>query len=158
MVVMLVSKLCCLLLAGCVGVAHSATYIDAVDYPDHEQGWDRFYDLEHRLVRDFDDVCGDTFCEGDYSNIQSLRYRCSVAKETGIMGECVWVFAASEQAIDPSSGQVVADAPVWRCRTPLADGTRIEDFYLALKAGRGAIHARLPMTDRSIYDGLADCL
>lgn len=155
---MRVSRRCGFLLAGFVGVAHSATYIDAVDYPDHEQGWERFYDLERRLVSDFEDVCGDTFCEGEYSRIQALRYRCSVEKDTGIMGACVWVFAASEQAIDLSTGEVIVRAPVWRCRTPLVGGTRIEDFYLALKAGRGAIHARLPMTDETLYDGLVDCL
>ncbi len=149
---------CCFLFAAFAGVAQAASYVDAVDYPDHEQGWHRFHDLERRMVRDFDDVCGDTFCEGDYSHIQPLRYRCSVERETGIMGECVWVFEASEQTIDPPSGDIAVDAPVWRCRTPLASGTHVEDFYLALKAGRGAIHARLPMNGRSIYDGLVDCL
>jgi hypothetical protein len=132
-------------------------YVDAVDYSGHEQGWDTFYDLEARLFRGFDDVCGDTFCEGEYSNIQPLRYRCSVERATGIMGECAWAFAASNQAIEPSNGRIAVEVPVWHCRTPLAPGTRIEDFYRALDV-RNAIHARLPGSRQSIYEGLTDCL
>ena len=131
-------------------------YVDAINYPDNEGGWDAFYDLERRLARGFDDVCGDTFCEGEYSNIQHLRYRCSVRAADGAMGECLWTFAGSNQEVDPTSGKVVVDARIWQCRSPIMPGTTIGEFYRAL-AGRDAIHARLPRGGGSIYDGLADC-
>jgi hypothetical protein len=133
-------------------------YVDAIDYPVGEGNWDRFYDLERRLFRDFDDVCGDTFCEGEYSNIQALRYRCSIERDTGLMGECIWVLAGSSQTIDPVTGRVIVDAPVWRCRTPLAPGTRADDFFRVLTASRRPIDEPLPGTQTSIYGGLSDCL
>ena len=148
----------CLLLAGFAGAVQSATYIDAVDFPTHAHAWNRFLELEERLVADFGNLCLDEFCKAGYGRIHPLRYRCSVDSETGVMGECVWVLVGSGQAIDPSSGAVALKAPVWHCRTPLAEGTRIEDFYQALYAWGGAIYARLPGTDRSIYKGLRDCL
>jgi hypothetical protein len=147
-----------LLLAAAIGAAPSANYVDAVDYPARAQGQHRFRDLEERLIGDFGTLCPGRFCNGRYGRIQPLRYRCSVDSETGILGECVWVLAASEQTVDPSSGELAVNAPVWLCRTPLADGTRIEDFYRALKPCGGAIHIKLPKTDRGIYDGLVDCV
>lgn len=134
----------------------SPVYVDAIDYPANEGGWDAFYDLERRLARDFDDVCGDTFCEGEYSNIQHLRYRCSVRAADGVMGECIWTFAGSNQEVDEASGKVVVDGRIWECRSPIVAGTTISEFYRAL-AGREAIHSRLPHGGRSIYDGLIDC-
>jgi hypothetical protein len=35
-------------------------------------------EAQHKLAKGFDDVCGDTFCEGDYSDITPLRLACSV--------------------------------------------------------------------------------
>ena len=123
----------CLLLAGVAGIAQSASYIDAVDYPTHAHAWSRFLDLESRLVTDFGYLCPE-FCKGPYGRIRPLRYRCSVDGETGIMGECERVLVGSEQAIDASSGAVTLKAPVCYCRTPLAEGTRIEAFYKASSA------------------------
>jgi hypothetical protein len=109
------------------------------------------------LKRDFDQICGDTFCEGEYSNIESLRYRCSVRQASGRIGQCVWLFAASNEEIDPETGEVVAAPNFWRCPTPLAPNTTIEEL-LAAVAGQSPLRAPLPRTDRSIYDGLVDCL
>jgi hypothetical protein len=142
--------------ARTVPMQAAPAYVDAVNYPDSESGWDAFYDLERRLARGFDDVCGDTFCEGEYSNIQHLRYRCSVRAVDGVMGECIWTFAGSNQEVDAASGKVVVDARLWHCKSPIVPGTTITEFYEAL-AGRRAIDASLPRGGRSIYDGLTDC-
>lgn len=139
--------------------ADEEKYVDAVHYPDNEESWDRFYDLAWRLNRDFDAICGDTFCEGDYSNIQSLGLRCSVERATGVMGECIWTFAGSYEDVDPDSGRVQVDARTWQCKAPLLPGTSIESFYAALENRPfDAIDAPLPGTRRSLYDGLTDCL
>lgn len=141
-------------------LANDERYVDAIHYPDNEQSWDRFYDLAGRLARDFDYICGDTFCEGDYSNIQSLGFRCSVERATGMMGECIWTFAGSYEDVDPDSGRVQVDARIWQCKAPLLPGTSVENFYAALEGSRpfDTIDAPLPGTERSIYDGLTDCL
>lgn len=142
-------------------VASTATqaapaYVDAINYPGDEGGWNAFYDLERRLARGFDDVCGDTFCEGEYSNIQHLRYRCSVRLADAVMGQCIWTFAGSNQEVDQASGKVVVDARIWQCKSPIVPGTTLGEFYRAL-AGRDAIDAPLPHSRTSLYDGLTDC-
>lgn len=140
-------------------LAQNDKYVDARHYPD-ESGWDRFNALARRLTGDFDYICGDTFCEGDYTNIQSLRFRCSVERATGMMGECIWTLAGSYEEVDPDSGRVQVDARTWQCKAPLLPGTPIENFYAALEGSRplDTIRAPLPGTEHSIYDGLADCL
>jgi hypothetical protein len=132
-------------------------YVDAVDYPGPEQGWDAFYGLEQRLVRDFDDICGDTYCEGEFSNLQALRYRCSVRQADSLIGECVWTFAGSNAEINAATGQVMIDARTWACRTPLAPQTPIATFYSALSVAR-PILATLPATTTNIHEGLSSCL
>lgn len=144
-----------LLLAGAVHA--QPRYVDARDYPSDEAGWDRFYDLENRLRQGFDAICGDTFCEGEYSNIQHLRFRCSVDGRAGTMGQCMWTLAGSWEEVDPVDGRIHVDGRLWNCAAPLAPGTTVDAFYNAL-SGRDAIDASLPGTRRSLYGSLADCL
>ncbi|HWW99773.1 hypothetical protein [Collimonas sp.] len=132
-------------------------YVDAVDYPANQQGWEAFRSLERRLVKDFDEICGDTYCEGEFSNLQALRYRCSVRQADSLIGECVWSFAGSNAAIDGATGKVVVDARTWACRTPLASQTPVATFYSALSVAR-PILATLPATATTIHEGLSNCL
>ncbi|HEX7813517.1 hypothetical protein [Dyella sp.] len=152
---------------SCLAMAHgqaragaTGNYVDAIDYPSPEGGWDRFFDLEASLAGGFDSVCGDTFCEGDYSNLRPLSYRCSVERTSGIIGECVWTFAGSYQDIDPDNGKVKVDARLWQCRTPINPGTHIEQLYSALEpiGPHDVLHKLLPGGNKSIYDGLTECL
>lgn len=145
-------------LSLCTVLATAAPeYVDAVNYPGNEQGWEAFYGLERRLVKDFDDICGDTYCEGEFSNLQALRYRCSVRQADSLIGECVWTFAGSNAAIDGATGKVMVDARTWACRTPLAPQTPIATFYSALSVARPML-ATLPATTTTIHEGLSNCL
>jgi hypothetical protein len=145
------------LLLPAASVSAQEVYVDAVDYPTPGAGWEVFRDLEHRLGEDFDQICGDTYCEGEYSDYQPLRYRCSVRQRDGVMGQCVWTFAASEASIDPASGKVQVDAQLWQCQSPIEKGTRLGAFYNALAVERPLL-APLPHSKASINDGLIDCL
>ncbi|WP_433933254.1 hypothetical protein AB3662_03320 [Sorangium cellulosum] len=145
--------------AAPVGSASARSFVDAGSYFTSPDAIDAWYGLLRALDDDFDAVCGDTFCEGDYSNYESLRFRCSVEEHTGTIGRCVWVFAASSEEILPSTGAVEVDARTFVCEMPIAPGTAVVDLVEALSAPADrAIDAALPGTDRSLYDGLVDCL
>jgi hypothetical protein len=135
----------------------TAEYVDIDSYLTSDADIDAWYAITSQLRKNFDDVCGDTFCEGDYSNIESLDYRCSVDKTTGVIGRCVWVFAASNEEVNPKTGNIMVDNQHWRCRSPLAPKTRVADLIAALNVGT-PIRAMLPGSSQSIYDGLVDCL
>ena len=132
-------------------------YIEAGSYLRSDAEFEAWYNLFHHLRRDFDDICGDTFCEGDYSNIQPLSFRCSVERSSGRIGQCLWLFAASNEEVDPATGRVNVQFQHWRCRAPLAPRTTMEALLGALAAD-SPMRARLPGTQRTLYDGLIDCL
>ncbi|MEP7044238.1 MAG: hypothetical protein ABI843_14330 [Dokdonella sp.] len=151
------------LLAGvpCLHVtAQSASpphFVEEYEYFTTDAQYEAWYTLTTQLVGNFDDICGDTFCEGDYSNIQSLRFRCSVEQSSGRIGQCVWIFAGSYEEIDPATGVVAVEARTWNCPTPLARRTTMTALLSAL-AGDDPLDTPLPGTQTTIYDGLADCL
>ena len=156
------SMLALLLSAALAPIAgHAAlrgpAFVDASGYLQADADIEAWFKLRQQLARNFDDICGDTFCEGEYTNIQALRYVCSVQRVTGRIGQCAWSFAASEESVEPLRGRITSDAPAWLCVSPLAPRTTIEDLLSALQ-GDEPLYAALPGTDGSLFDGLVDCL
>jgi hypothetical protein len=144
------------LLAGTAQAAPA--FVDARDYPDPATGRERFLAAERMLVRGFDDICGDTFCEGQYYNLWAMRLRCSVERATGVVASCVWTFAGSETWVQ-KDGRIDVDHGTYACTLPLAPATRLEELLQVWQAsGHEAIDAPLPGTTTSVYDGLTDCL
>ncbi|MCC4618156.1 hypothetical protein LL972_19545 [Xanthomonas campestris pv. asclepiadis] len=152
-----------LLLSGVSQFATAATpappptFVDAVDWPANGEGWEAFVDLEQRLEQDFDNICGDTFCGGEFSDYQPLRFRCSVHRVSGVVRSCIWTFGASEVSVDPQSGYLRSDSRVWRCAAPLKAGTRLDEMYRTL-AVNNPLFEPLPGGAPPIYDGLIGCL
>ena len=139
--------------------ASAPTYIDAQVYFQTSEEIDAWYAIVNALKSDFDEICGDTFCEGDFSNYESLRFRCSVEESTGTIGSCVWAFAASNEEIVPATGAIVVTGHIFRCAMPIETDTGILDFLQALAApGIQPLQAPLPGTDKTPYDGLLSCL
>jgi hypothetical protein len=135
------------------------SYVEAGSYFTEPADVDAWYTLTFALKSDFDDVCGDTFCEGDYSNYESLRFRCSVEQGSGVVGQCVWTFAASQDEIDPATGAVTVAGEIWTCPMPLEQDTSARAVVRALTSSdEPPLFARLPGSERSLYDGLVDCL
>ncbi len=136
-----------------------ASYIDAGSYFTEPADIDAWYSLTSTLKAEFDAVCGDTFCEGDYSNYESLGFRCSIEQRSGALGQCVWIFAASQDEIDPTTGEVTVAGELWSCAMPLEPFTAAHGFLHALSSSdEGPLYARLPGSERALYDGLIDCL
>lgn len=116
-----------------------------------------WYGITMQLRRQFDEVCGDTFCEGDYSNLQPLRFQCSVDARSRRIGACVWSFAGSQESIDPATGHVTVQPGFWQCDIALAPQTSLDRLLAALDDPQ-PLYARLPGTERTVLDGLIDCL
>lgn len=138
----------------------TAAYDDLSDFLSvhDEPAWERFRRVIQRLEDDFDDVCGDTFCEGDFSRIRSIDLRCSIELATRTIRRCAWVFGASNTSVDPSSGELHVESKTVPCG--FAVDTEVGAFLglLDRDAKQAAIDRPLPGTQRSIYDSLVDCL
>ncbi|RKH54866.1 hypothetical protein [Corallococcus aberystwythensis] len=145
-------------LSAPLGVAQTrSSHVDATTYLSSRPEYPAWLELRSNLKENFDDICGDTFCEGDYSNIESLRFRCSVNSKTGVIGQCVWVFAASNEEINPTTGAITVETQTWTCQSPLASGTTMASLLTAL-SGPSPLYATLPGTSTTLYAGLGDCL
>ncbi|WP_312316834.1 hypothetical protein [Stenotrophomonas sp.] len=137
--------------------APATPYVDLVDYPTEYAQGAAFSELRYRLQADFDDVCADTICEGQFSDYQALKMRCAVSTATGTLTECRWAFAASELGVDPDTGKVVGEQPRWLCTLPIPAGTSVAGFFAALEGPR-ALFKRLPGAEESVFEAIGGCL
>jgi hypothetical protein len=133
-------------------------YVDATNWPANEAGLERFDNLTEHLSAAFGGICGDTFCEGDYANLRPMQMRCSVDSTKGTMKQCLWTFAGSYTQVNGKSGAVQVNAKLFKCKLPLAKDTPVEAFYEALMSAKNPLEVKLPMTRKSIFDGLTACL
>jgi len=138
-------------------LARPVVHVDARDHPAPGEGAAAFDAMERALVRGFDYICGDTFCEGDHGNLRALQLRCAVNQTDGRVQGCLWSFAGSYAWVERDSPLPMADARTWACPLPLVPGTPLP-VLLALLSGRDALDTPLPGSGRSTYDALTDCL
>jgi len=137
----------------------AAAYQDADELISSSGGdLDRWRGLKAQLETDFNDVCGDTFCEGDYSNLRPLSLRCSVTLKTGALKSCKYVFAGSYEEITGSTGTVKVTARTFSCAfTTTATPKALMDALLSA-GSTPALRRVLPGNTKSIYDSLVGCL
>lgn len=136
----------------------SPTYVEASDYYASASYRAQWASAKSALELGFDQVCGDTFCGGDYGNIRSLAFVCSVTRSTGNVKECAWMFAGS-YALPKKSGVEGVDERGWRCEVPMK-GTLSQ--FMSVVNGKSdpndVLHRALPGTTATAYDALLNCL
>ncbi|WP_164115896.1 hypothetical protein [Stenotrophomonas maltophilia] len=132
-------------------------HVDLIDYPTPEANWERAYGLEAAVAREFDRLCADTLCEGEYSNYRVMEFRCAVLAHRGTVQRCAWVVVASELAVQADTGEVRVDNGRWACPVELQPGVPVEAFHASLEAPDG-LTAALPGLDRGLFDALPDCI
>jgi hypothetical protein len=141
--------------------AAAARYVDVEEFLSSRGGppVEQWSELGRNLKQSFDDLCGDTFCSGDYSNLESLRLRCAVHSTTGVLKNCTYVFAGSYETVNPTTGAIKVNAKTFSCHVPVA-GIALDAFVATLAAPGTTtpLQRPLPGGTRSIYDALANCL
>jgi hypothetical protein len=139
--------------------ALATSYVDMQDFASSSQEeQDRYFAMTRALKQGFDDVCGDTFCEGDYSNLESLGFRCSVTSKAGKIKSCVWTFAGSYELVDAKTGKINVSAKTFTCAIPATGSTRSLLDALSGPGTTPAIRRTLPGSTLSAYDALVGCL
>ncbi len=111
-------------------------------------------ETKRRLARDFDEICGDTFCEGEYADIAPLGFVCSVERATERVSRCAWTFAAADLSVG-ARGEISAMTATKRCFVEV--DARASDLLSALSVPE-PLHAPLPGKTTSVYDALIGCL
>jgi hypothetical protein len=115
--------------------------------------WDT---LRAGLQKSFDDVCGDTFCSGDYSNLTTVGLVCSIT-QANYVKECNWTLGGSIEYVDGKTGAFTIDARIFPCTIPVK--MKLDAFMNALDdGGDQSVRWELPGTGQSFYDGIGACL
>jgi hypothetical protein len=159
--------LLCLLALSCGGVAPAESgeadvtataYLDADEFLNTAGQLDKWEAARARLADDFANICGDTFCGGDFGNLRPLSLRCAVTSKEGRIHGCQYVFAGSYELVDAKTGAISVTAKTFTCRIP-ATGT-IKSLAAALLADgpQTALQRPLPGSTQSVYDALGGCL
>jgi hypothetical protein len=136
----------------------TAEYVDMFDWlGDHGGSQDALVGAIQGLNNDFFNVCGDTFCGSDYSNLTPLSFTCSVSKTKGDIKMCRYNFAGSYQTVTGSTGTVVVHEKSFVCTVP-AKGTAADLIAALTSTANSPLHNTLPGETSTVYDAIGGCL
>ncbi len=117
------------------------------------------------LKASFDRVCGDTFCEGDFSNLTSMDITCSLNTKTEKLQACAWTFAGVNAEVDTATGIVDASNQMMAVCNLDVSQVPLQEFITAINESskrspsvRGGMDVIFAGKSKSIYDQIADCL
>lgn len=117
---------------------------------------DRWYEVRSKLKSGFDNICGDTICSGDYSNLATVHLTCSSTRAQKKMKDCLWVLAGNIDVVDGRTGKLTSEQRVFECHVPVAS-TAKKLLDAIHPAGDDALHTTIPGTSGSFYDALVNC-
>jgi hypothetical protein len=81
---------------------------------------------KNNIVKHFDKLCGDIWCEGTYATIKSLEISCTVDKKTSLIENCSWIFAGCNTQVDEVEGTINLDSKIFNCKFKAAH--TLKDF------------------------------
>ena len=141
-----------------VAATSPTTYVEAGQYYTSTAGQQRWHDARAALVLGFDNVCGDTFCGGDFGDLRSLDFACAITKSTGNVKSCAWTFGGSFATVTATTGVLVETSRSFTC--PVAVHATLPELITTLTAAgtEVAIHRPLPGGTGTAYDSLLGCL
>ncbi len=130
-------------------------YRDLLEVLHDDAEYEAYVAFRQRLNERFDAICGDTFCGGDYGDLEPLQLTCSAAVATAEVEECVWAFGGSHGAVEGKDGTVRVAATNFACRFPVGVGASA--FLAAMSASDDPLYEPLPGQGAAVVDALYDC-
>jgi hypothetical protein len=148
-------------LASAGDLAATPTHMELGEYlwarqdPGARKDLDLYTALQRRVRSDFDEICGDVWCEGDIQNWQLLTMECSIRSDGARVRECHLVVAGSEQSLSAETGRfTVLRREVLECRVelniPLEKLLKVKGLDSEIRLPRGAT--------TSFYQELVRCM
>lgn len=117
---------------------------------------DRWFEVRSKLKKGFDNICGDTICGGDFSNLATVNLTCSSTRAQKKMKDCLWVLAGNIDYVDGRTGKLTTEARTFQCHVPV--NSNAKTFLDALHgAGDDALNTTVPGTNATFYDALVNC-
>lgn len=112
----------------------------------------------------FDMICGDTFCEGEFSNLQFMGFDCAIEMTTKKVGQCLWTMSGSYADVVPATGKIKLTKKFFACDLHFKGNEADLEAFLA-KASKGGDsgfqglwEVTIPGTTKTMLDVISDCL
>lgn len=144
----------------CAVPSFAGTYTDSYSYAIDQKNKDFINQYESAIdsVKSaFDEECGDSFCEGDYSNLVSVDLVCTVEQASGKIKQCLWTFAGTTGEIDEQTGKVQHTGKIFNCEfTPNATIDQLVKIWNS--RDYDLFDTILPGMRLSLHDKLTTCL
>jgi hypothetical protein len=134
----------------------SKPYRDVLEVFHDRDHYERYLEFQQRLAERFKDICGDTFCGGDYADLAPTGLTCSASGNGATIKECLWAFGGSQAIVDGATGSVRVHATTFACTIPVR--ARTTSFVTAMSASADPLYEIIPGHDRAFVDGLYACL
>lgn len=134
----------------------SKLYRDVLEVLHDRDQYERYLEFRERLAGRFKDICGDTFCGGDYADLAPTGLTCSASGDGATIKECLWAFGGSQAIVDGATGSVRVRATTFACTIPVR--ARATSFVTAMSASADPLYEIIPGHDRAFVDGLYTCL
>jgi hypothetical protein len=134
------------------------TYVEASAYYATAAYQAKWQAANAAVVLGFDNVCGDTFCGGDFGDMESLDLACAITKSSGNVKSCSWIIGGS-YALPAANGTESVTSQTWRCDFTM-HGTlpQLIAVWTGTDPANDVIHRPLPGVITSAYDALLGCL
>ena len=116
------------------------------------------------INQQFADICGDTFCAGDFSNLTPLDFTCTVRITDHQVTGCLWTFAGTYTEIDAHTGAMRPHTHDYHCNLTLTGSPADLPTFLrtASQSGGsgydGLTKVSLPGASQTLYHALLKCL
>lgn len=140
-----------------------ASYTDGESYiiSKNKGNWTDIDAMKKALVEAFDSQCGDSWCEGNYGNLTSMGFDCSVDDASGQILSCVWAFAGTNALVNDQTGIIQTDQTVRFCKIePKMKMAELIETVIKTneKNWMDTLDLQLPGMNKSLIEVLNDCL
>lgn len=133
----------------------------------HEDYYGNYLTAFRNIGRQFYGICGDTFCEGDYPNLELRDNECTVAAGSETMKSCLFLFHGLYTSVNPLDGSIDFEEKTYACRLEF-EGQKASLWYEFVKlvgaAGddyqNGIMNdaLKIPGANVNFYDFFGHCL
>lgn len=116
------------------------------------------------INQQFTDICGDTFCSGDFSNLTPLDFTCSVRITDRKVTGCLWTIVGTYTEIDAQTGAMRPHARDYHCDLGLTGSpSELTTFLRTASQGGesgydGLTRVSIPGASHTLYQALLKCL
>ncbi len=111
------------------------SYLITQEIVDSGYKWQDYYESMLNIALQFDGICGDTFCEGDYPDLILRDDRCVIDLQNKMIKSCLFLFHGLYSSVNGATGNLEVEEKTYQCPLLLQDISEKTWYDFILKVG-----------------------